>query len=130
MASSSFEYDDAFRLRGITHAQDASLLAEYRWQYDEANRVSAFSCRSDGTAFYTYDDRGQLTGEFYADQYLDAAGDFQAVATGGYNLSLQPIVPARGYQRQIMLASKPTSSNSTSVSANTPASEPSMNSIP
>jgi len=51
---------------------------------------SRFSSSNDGTAFYSYDDRDQLTGEFYVPQYVDATGAFQPVASGGYAGTFQP----------------------------------------
>ncbi len=90
VATSSFQYDEAFRLTRLTHAQDTTVLADYDWQYDESNRVASFSSLVDGTAFYTYDDRDQLTGEFYVAQYRDSGGGYQTISSGGYSSTFQP----------------------------------------
>ncbi|MCG8586758.1 MAG: DUF3836 domain-containing protein, partial [Pirellulales bacterium] len=92
VATSSFVYDDAFRLSKLTHSQGASnVLADYAWTYDSNNRVASFSSKTDGTAFYTYDDRDQLTGEFYSDQYRQSDGTYAAATGTGYdNATFQP----------------------------------------
>ena len=104
VATSSFIYDDAFRLDRLTHAQDTTVLAEYDWDYDSNNRVASFSSKTDGTTFYTYDDRDQLTGEFYVAEYRDADGNYQTISSGGYgafqkNLAYQYDTNGNRYRR-------------------------------
>ncbi|WP_404310460.1 Calx-beta domain-containing protein [Neorhodopirellula lusitana] len=65
VASTSYQYDDASRLIGMTHGQGANLLAQWDWAYDQADRLTSFTSSDDGAAYYTYDSRSQLTGEYY-----------------------------------------------------------------
>jgi len=66
VASSSYQYDDASRLIGITHGQGSVVLADWDWEYDQVDRLTSFTSTADGAVYYTYDARSQLTGEYYA----------------------------------------------------------------
>lgn len=79
VATTSHSYDGSGRLDGIVHAKGMTTLADYAWQFDEANRISQFvfsalvdpmsTSTGTQTSDYSYDDRGQLVG---------AAHDYQA----------------------------------------------------
>ena len=60
VATTTYTFDDAYRLTELEHAQNSTSLAEYTWTYDTAGRLTAES-NPDGTVDYTYDDLGQLT---------------------------------------------------------------------
>ena len=60
VATTTYTFDDAYRLTSLEHAQNSTTLAEYTWTYDTAGRLTAES-NPDGTVDYTYDDLGQLT---------------------------------------------------------------------
>jgi len=63
---STYQYDDASRLIGITHGQGSVVLADWDWQYDQVDRLTSFTSSADAAVYYTYDARSQLTGEYYA----------------------------------------------------------------
>ena len=62
--NSSFTYDDADRLTGITHSftdgGSPTTLADYSYVYNAASELTSES-NGDGTYDYTYDATGQLT---------------------------------------------------------------------
>ncbi|MCE9554482.1 MAG: hypothetical protein K8T91_14045 [Planctomycetes bacterium] len=72
VATTSYSYDGSARLNGIVHAKGMTTLADYSWQFDEANRISQFvfsavvdsigTSTGTQTSDYSYDDRGQLIG--------------------------------------------------------------------
>ncbi len=61
VASSMFSFDQASRLQELTHQRNATLLADYDWDYDNANRVGQFTSSADGAVDYDYDPADQLT---------------------------------------------------------------------
>ena len=67
MAESTFTFDVADRLTGLTHKKGAATLATYTWTVDKANRITKL-VSTDGTVDYTYDNRDQLTFENYTYQ--------------------------------------------------------------
>jgi RHS repeat-associated protein len=64
VATSQFGYDGLGRLTSLTHAQGTTTLAAYMRQYDLANDLTQ-EVSVDGTASYSYDPAGQLTGATY-----------------------------------------------------------------
>jgi RHS repeat-associated protein len=77
VAESSWTYDNASRLTGLTHAKGANTLAGYSWTYDSSGRVTQFDSVTDGTVDYTYDDTNQLTGADY-DYQTDESYSYDA----------------------------------------------------
>ena len=74
MANSHYQYDYASRLISLTHSQGETILADYTFDYDAANRLHVFSSQNDaavgysqGSVTYSYDDAGQLAGAAYTD---------------------------------------------------------------
>ncbi|WP_347245590.1 hypothetical protein, partial [Thermogutta sp.] len=62
VAQSDYTYDQAGRLRGLSHFQGETTFVEYTWNFDAANRLTQYINSVDGTADYTHDNTGQLTG--------------------------------------------------------------------
>jgi RHS repeat-associated protein len=64
VAASAFSYDQAGRLQGLTHTQNATTLAAFTWTYDTLNRVKTFTdtLHPAESATYAYDTASQLTG--------------------------------------------------------------------
>ncbi|MGR3278684.1 FG-GAP-like repeat-containing protein [Acaryochloris marina NIES-2412] len=60
VAQSDYTFDLAGRLTNLTHSRDSVVIADYRWDYDAANRIIRFTS-PDGTSDYNYDDRNQIT---------------------------------------------------------------------
>ena len=63
VAASTFSYDAAGRLQGLTHRQNTTTLAGYSWTYDTAHRVTTFAdaLHPAESATYAYDLASQLT---------------------------------------------------------------------
>jgi RHS repeat-associated protein len=61
VASSSYAYDGAARLTGLTHARGGTTLAAYSWTWDAANRITRMTS-PDGASDFAYDSTSQLTG--------------------------------------------------------------------
>ncbi|MEJ5343197.1 MAG: hypothetical protein WHT09_16740, partial [Thermogutta sp.] len=59
VAQSDYTYDDAGRLRGLSHFQGQTTFVEYTWNFDAANRMTQYINSVDGTADYTSDATGQ-----------------------------------------------------------------------
>ena len=75
VSNSNWAYDAANRISSIQHKSAAdSVFAEYGFTWDAANRITEFET-VDGTADYTYDATGQLTG---ADYDYQGGGGFQS----------------------------------------------------
>jgi RHS repeat-associated protein len=67
---STYTYDLANRLTGITHSQ-GTTLASYTYQFDNAGRISQATSSADsngGSSTFSYDADGQLTGATHAYQ--------------------------------------------------------------
>lgn len=67
VAQSDYTFDLAGRLTNLTHSRDSVVIADYRWDYDAANRIIRFTS-PDGTSDYNYDDRNQITGSGHSYQ--------------------------------------------------------------
>lgn len=67
VAQSDYTFDLAGRLTNLTHSRDSVVIADYRWDYDAANRIIR-STSPDGTSDYNYDDRNQITGSDHSYQ--------------------------------------------------------------
>ncbi|KAI9129302.1 FG-GAP-like repeat-containing protein [Acaryochloris sp. CCMEE 5410] len=67
VAQSDYTFDLAGRLTNLTHSRDSVVIADYRWDYDAANRIIRFTS-PDGTSDYNYDDRNQNTGSDHSYQ--------------------------------------------------------------
>ncbi len=76
VAHTEYDFDLAGRLRGMEHFKGGTTFADYDWTYDAAGRMTAFDSLVDGTAGYTNDATGQLTGADY---------DYQADETYVYD---------------------------------------------
>jgi YD repeat-containing protein len=77
VAATTFAYDDAHRLTGLSHDQGLTNLADYAWTYDTSGRITSVTTL-DGTDDFTYDDTGQLTGvdsDYQANETYDANGN-------------------------------------------------------
>jgi YD repeat-containing protein len=63
VAESAYGYDGAGRIDSLDHFKDTTTFAGYTWQYNAANRVTAFanSEHSAEDSTYGYDDFGQIT---------------------------------------------------------------------
>jgi RHS repeat-associated protein len=68
VAASDYTFDAAGRLRNLTYSQNSTVLADYHWDYDVADRMTLFYSLRDGTATYTHDNRNQLTDASYTYQ--------------------------------------------------------------
>lgn len=71
VAQSDYTFDLAGRLTNLTHSRDSVVIADYRWDYDAANRIIRFTS-PDGTSDYNYDDRNQITGSDHSYQDNEA----------------------------------------------------------
>jgi RHS repeat-associated protein len=60
VVSSTFGYDAANRLTGLTHQHGSTILAAYTWGYNAANRITSRTA-PDGPSAYQYDPNGELT---------------------------------------------------------------------
>lgn len=76
VAHTEYDFDLAGRRRGMEHFKGGTTFADYDWTYDAASRMTAFDSLVDGTAAYTNDATGQLTGADY---------DYQADETYVYD---------------------------------------------
>ncbi|ASV76677.1 hypothetical protein THTE_4076 [Thermogutta terrifontis] len=65
VAQSDYTYDQAGRLRGLSHFRGQTTFVEYTWNFDAANRMTQYINSVDGTADYTSDATGQLTAADY-----------------------------------------------------------------
>jgi RHS repeat-associated protein len=65
VAQSQYTYDQAGRLRGLSHFRGQTTFVEYTWNFDAANRMIQYINSVDGTADYTSDATGQLTAADY-----------------------------------------------------------------
>ncbi|GAB6188113.1 hypothetical protein [Thermopirellula anaerolimosa] len=65
VAQSQYTYDQAGRLRGLSHFRGQTTFVEYTWNFDAANRMTQYINSVDGTADYTSDATGQLTAADY-----------------------------------------------------------------
>jgi RHS repeat-associated protein len=66
VAGSTYVYDDLDRITNLTQSQNATLIDSYSLTYDADSQVKTLT-DADGTAAYTYDKVGQLTGATYTD---------------------------------------------------------------
>ena len=71
VAQSDYTFDLAGRLTNLSHSRDSVVIADYRWDYDAANRIIRFTS-PDGTSDYNYDDRNQIIGSDHS--YQDNEG--------------------------------------------------------
>ena len=51
VANSTYNYDDASRLTGLSYTDGSNSLAAYTWTYDNANRVAGYTYTSPTTAW-------------------------------------------------------------------------------
>ena len=65
VAQSDYTYDQAGRLRNLTHFRGQTTFVEHTWNFDAANRMTQYINSIDGTADYTSDAAGQLTAADY-----------------------------------------------------------------
>ncbi|MEG5193567.1 RHS repeat-associated core domain-containing protein [Microcoleus sp. ARI1-A1] len=65
VAKSEYFYDRGGRLTQLSHGKGNTILANYAWTYDFANRVTGLTSPS-GNISYSYDKRDQLTGADYS----------------------------------------------------------------
>ena len=75
VAQTQYTYDDRGRLTDLEHAQGATPLAGYAWQYDDAGRIARFTISDATTSHdydYTYDKTNQLTGVALDDTAIEA----------------------------------------------------------
>jgi RHS repeat-associated protein len=75
VATSTYGYDSAGRLTSLNYAQGTTTLVGYTWSYDAASDVTQMTNTIDGTANYSYDPTGELTGATYSP--LPSAGEGQ-----------------------------------------------------
>jgi RHS repeat-associated protein len=75
VATSSFVFDLSGRLTDLTHQQNATVFADYDWDYDAGNRLEQFVSSVDGTVDYNYDARDQLTAATYVGQASSLSSD-------------------------------------------------------
>ena len=82
VAESAYGYDDTGRIDSLDHFKSTTTFAGYTWQYNAANRVTAFanSEHSAEDSTYGYDDFGQLTS---ADR--DGSGNDEGYTYDGQN---------------------------------------------
>ena len=78
VASSTYTYDGAARLTGLTHARGGTTLAAYTWTYDAADRITQMTS-PDGASDFAYDGTDQLTG---ADHSYQGDENYAYDATG------------------------------------------------
>ena len=84
VALSTYGYDGLGRLTSLSYAQGSTALAAYAWQYDLQNEVTQ-ETSVDGTATYSYDPTGQLTGVQYTG--AQAAESYSYDANGNRSAS-------------------------------------------
>ncbi|GAB6188118.1 RHS repeat-associated core domain-containing protein [Thermopirellula anaerolimosa] len=65
VAQSDYTYDQAGRLRNVSHSQGQTTFVAYTWNFDAANRMTQYINSVDGTTDYTSDATGQLTAADY-----------------------------------------------------------------
>jgi RHS repeat-associated protein len=59
VATSTYTFDDAYRLVGLSYTKGTTTLASYAYTYDDAGNMTGMTT-VDGTTTYTYDNAGQL----------------------------------------------------------------------
>ncbi len=62
LGQSTYGYYLVGRLTALSHHTGASMLAAFGWQYDDLNRLTAYSDSLDDDRTFAYDATGQLTG--------------------------------------------------------------------
>jgi RHS repeat-associated protein len=92
VAQSTYAYDAANRLSGLSHRQGSNVLGSYGYQFDSANRITRSTSTADanGTSNYSYDTASQLTAANHTYQAneafaYDAAGNR---TSGGFQYGL------------------------------------------
>ncbi|MBU4272269.1 MAG: hypothetical protein KKE86_03000 [Planctomycetes bacterium] len=81
VATSTYTFNNADRLTGLTHAKGETTLADYDWTFDDGGRITDQDFTSAvgtyGNADYTYDDTDQLTdADYAADRQSDEDYDY------------------------------------------------------
>ena len=81
VASSTYAYDGAARLTGLTYAfpEGSDTAPSYTWAFDNASRITQFVSSADGTKDYVYDHVNQLTDDDTQTYAYDETGN----RTGG-----------------------------------------------
>jgi RHS repeat-associated protein len=77
--TTTYTFDDAGRLKSLTHSNPTGTIADYQFTLDAAGRITQIAA-SDDTSVYTYDDLNQLVGVTHTTQpdesfAFDAAGN-------------------------------------------------------
>lgn len=83
VAITTYSFDQANRLTSLTHTRGAASLAAYSWTFDATSRITA-ATTPDGTATYSYDNNGQLTG---ADHSVETDESYSYDANGNRTMS-------------------------------------------
>ena len=77
VAVGTYTFDNASRLVGLDYTKGATTLVGYTWSFDAGNNMTGSTNTIDGTADYTNDATGQLTGADY-DYQTDEAYVYDA----------------------------------------------------